>query len=351
MDKHNNVPGNPQKAPKYTVISFGFIIAACALFIFVLLMGAVPKGAFLKIGLLMLSIISVLSGAYLFKKASVEDRLSGNIEDDPLENARSEFFQQAEDFVRSTVTGLGELLNIALESSDSSDKRLDEHRTSLKNIVTLNEIKEIERRLLAELGRMKESGENFRKELHKVKTRVSEQEEKIEEYKRTSQIDILTLLNNRASFDKKMLEELDRIVRYGSDCALIILDLDDFKKINDTHGHLAGDRILRGVAKVIKKNTRISDFLARYGGDEFAVILPQTNLVKAVKVAEKIRCSLEGVAFRLEDARLKITASLGVAEFNAGKTVEDIIEVADQALYLAKSENRNRTRTEKDLPS
>ncbi|MFH1136647.1 MAG: diguanylate cyclase [Pseudomonadota bacterium] len=157
--------------------------------------------------------------------------------------------------------------------------------------------------------------------------------------------DGLTGLGNHRYFQKKLSEEFNRAKRFRTSLTLIMLDLDDFKQVNDTHGHQAGDQVLTQVGEIIQASVREVDTPARYGGEEFAIILPQTELDNAVMVAERLKHSLE-FSHRFQEIRpgLKLTASMGVACFpDAGvRTSQDLIRFADKALYRAKQIGKNR---------
>ncbi len=160
-------------------------------------------------------------------------------------------------------------------------------------------------------------------------------------------VDGLTGLYVRRYFDMRVAEEIERARRFGTSFALVMLDLDDFKRLNDTHGHLVGDRALREVAALAASQLRGVDLAARYGGEELAFLLPRTNLADAHAVAERIRAAVEGHAFD----GLHITASLGVAGWTeAGVEMpERLVERTDAALYRAKAAGKNRV--EIDLSS
>jgi diguanylate cyclase (GGDEF)-like protein len=160
-------------------------------------------------------------------------------------------------------------------------------------------------------------------------------------------VDGLTGLYVRRYFDLRVSEEIERARRFGTSFALVMLDLDDFKRLNDTHGHLAGDRALREVAALAERQLRGVDLAARYGGEELAFLLPRTSLADAHAVAERIRAAIDAYDF----GGLHITASLGVAGWTeAGVTdPERLVERADAALYRAKAAGKNRV--EIDLSS
>jgi diguanylate cyclase (GGDEF)-like protein len=157
--------------------------------------------------------------------------------------------------------------------------------------------------------------------------------------------DGLTGLNNRQHFDRRLQEEWQRHQRLGQPFSLLMLDLDHFKDLNDAHGHLAGDRALAAVGRLLQASLRQSDFPARYGGEEFVVILPHTDGPQARHLAERLRQALavEPVAHR-DGSALRLTASFGVAASVPGHTgtPEELLHLADQALYQAKNNGRNQ---------
>ena len=157
-----------------------------------------------------------------------------------------------------------------------------------------------------------------------------------------ARIDDLTGLLNRRALDEAIASEIARHSRYGGDFSLIILDLDSFKAFNDNHGHLAGDKLLREAGSIMKRAIRSSDQAYRYGGDEFAVVLPQTNCEAALDVAERVR---KRVASEVDTGYVPITASLGLASWPIdGTRPNEIIAAADAALYLAKLGGGNLSR-------
>ena len=158
-------------------------------------------------------------------------------------------------------------------------------------------------------------------------------------------VDALTRLGNRRQYETIAEAELDRCSRVGNSFGLIVIDIDHFKKVNDTHGHAAGDAILVGVAKELELHVRKYDSVFRYGGEEFVVVLPETNLKICKTVAERLRESIESQTFSFEGTVIPITISLGGVIYHkglAGDQLEGLFQLADDALYKAKKSGRNR---------
>lgn len=155
--------------------------------------------------------------------------------------------------------------------------------------------------------------------------------------------DPLTSLHNRRYFDERLMDEIDRVKRYQGALNLIICDIDHFKKVNDNHGHLAGDKVLCQLGAILKNRLRKSDVVARYGGEEFALLIINTDKETAVKIAEQMRAEIEKHLFQIPQGELTITASLGVATFvKEFEDAERFLLEADRALYLAKHNGRNQ---------
>lgn len=158
-----------------------------------------------------------------------------------------------------------------------------------------------------------------------------------------STTDGLTQVANHRAFQERLREEFRRAQRYDDPMALILMDIDHFKAVNDTHGHLVGDEVLKAVAKALKGAVRETDFIARYGGEEFAVVLPKTHLAGALTVAERMSQSLKSTRTGVDGA-IRVTGSFGVSGFpgRGVTTAEQLLKTADDALYRSKREGRNK---------
>jgi len=157
-----------------------------------------------------------------------------------------------------------------------------------------------------------------------------------------SRVDGLTGLFNRAYWEETLAKEFSRSGRYGSTLSLIMFDLDHFKRVNDTYGHLTGDAILKSVSKTTQELIRESDIPGRYGGEEFGIILPATDIEGATQVGQKLCREIEASLVEYEGAKIDFTTSVGVAEISDKMAShEDLISQADAALYFSKSKGRN----------
>ena len=164
-----------------------------------------------------------------------------------------------------------------------------------------------------------------------------------ERHKRLAARDGLTQLYNRRAFDERLAKARAREERQGGRFAVLLLDIDHFKKLNDTFGHPAGDAALKHTARVLEQHLREGDEAARYGGEEFAVILPGADAAGAAPLAERVRAAIEKSHLVFEGARLAVTVSVGVAAWpEDGRELPDLLAVADRALYTAKQGGRNR---------
>ncbi len=163
-----------------------------------------------------------------------------------------------------------------------------------------------------------------------------------EEIYRMTIIDGLTQAYNKRYFLENLERELARCTRHGRPLSLLLFDIDHFKAINDEHGHLTGDFVLRELARRVKGRVRRDEILARYGGEEFAVILPETSRENAMKVGEDLRNIVAGSGFDFEGDQVPVTISIGVSTTQTEVPMDQFIRIADENLYKAKRSGRNR---------
>lgn len=171
---------------------------------------------------------------------------------------------------------------------------------------------------------------------------INERKRAEEALARAATTDYLTGLFNRRAMVHLLEQELPRTKRNGRSFSLVLADIDHFKTVNDQHGHEAGDKVLVDTAEILRQLVRAQDAIARWGGEELLIFLPETPLAGAMEVAEKVRRRFDGQPLMVDGREIRITMSLGVCEFGGGATVNECIRKVDVALYQAKAEGRNR---------
>ncbi len=170
----------------------------------------------------------------------------------------------------------------------------------------------------------------------------------LQEERRRATTDMLTQLPNREALEGRMQEEYQRWQRYQQAVSLAILDIDHFKPVNDTYGHLAGDKVLQLLAKSLRENLRQTDFIARYGGEEFIVLMPGTTAQTAYEVIDKLRERIRSLPFHFRKEPVEVTFSAGIVGFNNDIGAHRLLDVADRALYRAKENGRNQVMLAED---
>jgi diguanylate cyclase (GGDEF)-like protein len=163
-----------------------------------------------------------------------------------------------------------------------------------------------------------------------------------DEVHKQARTDGMTGLVNHRTFYDELDQEISRSRRYGSSLSLVVIDLDDLKRFNDDHGHRAGDAVLMHVAHQIRQCVRETDVAARYGGDEFAIILPNTSLTDAMTVAQRLMHMVRSQPVRVGKHRLNASVSVGIGQYRAGLSAEDFMNQSDAALLAAKTSGKNR---------
>ena len=172
-----------------------------------------------------------------------------------------------------------------------------------------------------------------------------------EEIYRLTIMDGLTQIYNARYLYEALEREIIRGRRHERDLSIVMFDIDHFKRINDVHGHLAGDFVLKELARIVQQRIRRDEVFARYGGEEFSIILPETSLDGAVSLAETLRQKVEEHTFNFQADTMKVTVSIGVATLNdADKLASDLIKRADELLYQAKNSGRNRVCHQRSEP-
>jgi len=209
-------------------------------------------------------------------------------------------------------------------------------------------------KMTSEIKNIMQSGKNLNGRMAESSEELESLRKKLEKAQQASETDVLTGLANRRKFEKALDCEIKKAVDNKNSLSLIMADIDFFKRINDTFGHLTGDSVLKAIAALFKRQLKGKDLASRFGGEEFIPMLPETNLENACAVAENLRSALAGKAWKQKASGKsmgKITISLGVVQYKKGESKKSFIERVDKALYFAKQNGRNRVASEKDLES
>ena len=252
--------------------------------------------------------------------------------------------------LESLKDALGELfvatrsnLGNAESESESYQQCLNSAANVLSENSNISAIKSIVNDLSSHTQSMRNTTLELRKELSEANGKIDQMHAEFKRVRHESVTDPLTGLKNRRAFDISLKQLTDKLKSSHEPLSLLIADLDHFKKINDQYGHITGDAVLKWVAKILKDSVRGNDVPARLGGEEFAILLPNTALAGGNSVAENIRKNISERRVKHANTSLgQITISIGVAEYKPELSSEEFVERADQALYQAKHAGRNR---------
>jgi diguanylate cyclase len=236
------------------------------------------------------------------------------------------------------------VLQTHVTDHESFSERLDGHNQRLSRHESVGPIKEIVLALIEDNRDMRDRLYNVRNQLEESRLQVMQLQTNLERAEDAGLRDVVTAIGNRRFFDASFSEEVEKARRLGDNICLALADIDRFKHVNDRFGHLVGDRLLRLFANILVQNVRGQDKIARFGGEEFALIFPGARLVDAVTATDRIRGILESKQWTIEPSgeRIsKVTASFRVAKLRADESANDLLQRADELLYAAKSRGRN----------
>ena len=269
-------------------------------------------------------------------------------------NERLESFQSN---LQAASDGHADNRSAARDMDSQIREQVDGLQSSMQEAADLEDLKHVlENHLEGLLGTMDQHQKQRNEREQEVAARLQglaervahmEQEaigyrEHLEEQRQKALVDPLTGLPNRAAWGERLDHEISQWQQNGSTLLLAMLDLDHFKRINDNYGHLAGDKVLKIIANVLRKRLRGADFIARFGGEEFILLMPATAPANGAKLLENLRASIEACPFHFKGEPVTITVSMGLTAFRPGEHSDGVLKRADQALYRAKHAGRNR---------
>ena len=254
--------------------------------------------------------------------------------------------------LEAAISKLMGFLSEAGTGTEEYGKALEQYSTQLVDTAGAEEARAIVTAILGETKNMAERQTNLRDELAASTQEIETLREGIRDARREAMTDVLTGIANRKALNERLLESMDEAQETGAPMCALMLDIDFFKKFNDTYGHQLGDQVLRLVARTLTECIKGRDLAARYGGEEFVILLPLTSLDNAFKLADHIRetVAAKRIINRTTGESLgQITLSIGASIYRPGEDSEAIIKRADEALYAAKRNGRNLVLSEKDV--
>lgn len=261
------------------------------------------------------------------------------------ESASGDAVKKISEQVQTALTELTGMMSDAKSATSEYGSTLNNVTQEIQKAETLDDLGRVVSNIVQDTKKMVQKNQDLEFQLTSSSTQVAELKKNLDTVKKEAMTDGLTGLANRKAFDKQIHDWVEDVAVTHNDLCLMMLDIDHFKKFNDSYGHQTGDQVLRLVAKTLIDGVKGRDLAARFGGEEFAIILPETHLEDAMKVAEALRKSVEGkeVINRSSNENLgRITLSAGIAQYVDGESVTDLIGRADAALYEAKKSGRNR---------
>lgn len=256
--------------------------------------------------------------------------------------------------VRALIASVLQQLSASGGQANHYSRVLEDYNTRMSQELGTGEFRHLVNEFMGETRQMLDSNRQLEKQLERTNQELDDLRSQLEEARHEASTDALTSLANRKAFDIALQEQAELARETGRELCLIMADIDRFKHFNDNHGHLIGDKLLRFVANILKDSLKGQDLVARFGGEEFAILLPNTPLRGALAVAESLRARVQSQRLRRTDTQQPIsgvTLSLGIANFRSGDTPESFVARADAALYQSKRLGRNRVTLETQVPA
>jgi len=287
--------------------------------------------------------------ALLGKQEVFTPELSAKLFKEHICDTSIESLENINHILLQLINKTGEALDSTGEKASAATIDFQNQFKKLENNHDLPEIRTVLTEIIAGTKSLAETSMALQMQLDESKKEMQLLRQELAHARESAKTDALTGLLNRRAFDQKLHEHIEAHRRNDIDLCLLILDIDHFKQVNDTFGHQTGDNVLRYTANLMKQHITEQHYAARYGGEEMAIIMPNTPLNKAMEVAEKIRTSLAKHPLKLKGSKKsigKVTMSIGISSFKIDDSIESLIERADKAMYRAKDNGRNQIMTE-----
>lgn len=260
-------------------------------------------------------------------------------------------YRERENSLRALIDVLRSVQDLRTDV-DHRNTEMAAVRRQMDGIHVTGELEIIRQEILGQIQLLLDSNQRLEDDLTFARCRMEEQAEELDRTRREANTDALSGIANRKAFDDKLTLLFGYHRRDGLPFALMLADLDRFKWINDTFGHQAGDRVIAELGRLLTQFIREGDFVARFGGDEFAILLPQCDVGSAMKVADRIQTGAARANFGVANSeQTAVTLSIGLALVHAGDTPETLFRRADEALYASKNGGRNQARCHDGPPA
>jgi len=255
-----------------------------------------------------------------------------------------ESFEEINQDLETLINNTRSLVAETSQKASNAGIVFEEQAATVTSIKTTDDLQKVISEISDEATELATISQSLQEELDSANKEMGKLRKELIQVRESAATDALTGLLNRGAFDKALDDMIDQTSDNSESC-LVMLDLDHFKQVNDTHGHLIGDSVLKFTGNLLRKHTESHHFSARYGGEELAIVMPNTTIKKSAEIAEKIRVALESSRLKKKNSSEsigKITVSIGISRLNKNDSFEDLIMRADKALYQAKETGRNK---------
>ena len=282
---------------------------------------------------------------HLDSSGTFSEEIGRQIFNQHIANGRETVTTLVREELKRVFTEIISAIKTTNQNFSASENNLETIHESLVPSLSEADVDKIVNQIKREIKNLESSSTSFKEQLQQATHEIDELKIKMARYRKEALKDPLTRIDNRRGFEKKLRDAIDNACISDTSLCLIIADIDHFKKVNDTHGHLVGDNVLRMVAATIKDSIKGKDLVARIGGEELAVLLPDTPFDGAMTLAENMRLTFERLDLKKKNTGENlgtITLSFGVANYKKDETAEDFVHRADDALYQSKHAGRNK---------